>query len=767
MNTDQGAISFEAEMNNGKFIAAIDEAEKRVKGFSKATVAEGLKIDDTFDLTTQNIKVQKDVIESLENQIKTLDAEIGKLSPGKAQSELKQQAAQVKVELDAEKNALKFLEQQVEATETAHVSLRTQLRLMREEMIQMEAAGLRGTDAYQALQKKAGDLKDAIGDAQAQMSVMANDEKGFQGVVSALSGVTGAFSAAQGVVGLFAGENENLNKIMLKVQSLMAITIGLQQVAETLNKDSYFNVVILTKAKEMLAVAELKVATAMGISTVAARVLMATLTLGLSVAITAIIMAIDKFTSMSKEAKKATEEFNKSVAESAIKPVSALQELMVGWSELGNSIKAKEKFIDDNAEKFKLLGVAVNGVKDAEALFANGGKRFIEALIVRAKAMATAELAAEKYKQAIQKQLELDKTPEKITKTKTVTDPETSIVLSSYSYEVDNKDYSKLKLEKRNLEEEALALFNSSAKLSIQEKKVLKDIGVSADNITKGSITALENSISKLKTKYKDAATDTERADLLKQIKAQEKVLYKMDQTDSSSKDPFKEKLDKRKKQYQEYFKWLDAGYKDEAKIEFANILKDGSNYKEYLENKLKKEKLTKGQISQIRNELTDESKKSIVTSFDKGLQNLLSGANSIVEKLEIIRKKREELEKDDSGLKQQKEDILDKADEDVAKTAKEQTDKLVEDYASSLTKKLQLQQKYTDDMMLLEKRLKAAQTPEEKVKVQGAIDNRTTEYKKENKGSGDAGYDALVIQYRNYEEKKQAIIDDFEERCK
>ena len=121
---------------------------------------------------------------------------------------------------------------------------------------------------------------------------MSDDYQNMNTVLEVMGGISGAFSAAQGAVGLFAGENENLQKIMVKVQSLMAITIGLQQVAKTLNKDSYTQLVLVRKAKELLTVAETKFATALGISNVAAKALMATLTLGLSVAITAAIALI-------------------------------------------------------------------------------------------------------------------------------------------------------------------------------------------------------------------------------------------------------------------------------------------------------------------------------------------------------------------------------------------------------------------------------------------------------------------------------------------
>ena len=110
-------------------------------------------------------------------------------------------------------------------------------------------AGQCGTEAYVKLQQEAGRLQNAMGDAQKQAQILAHDNAGLQGVISAVSGVAGAFSAAQGVIGLFGAENENLQKVMLRVQSLMSITMGLQQVANTLNKDSYLSVAILSKIR--------------------------------------------------------------------------------------------------------------------------------------------------------------------------------------------------------------------------------------------------------------------------------------------------------------------------------------------------------------------------------------------------------------------------------------------------------------------------------------------------------------------------------------
>lgn len=138
-----------------------------------------------------------------------------------------------------------------ENTAQAHVSLRQQIRALKEEMANAVANGIdEQSEAYKRMVNELGRLQDIQGDIQSQGSVLANDEATFAGVLSGLNGVVGGFTAAQGAVALFAGENENLQKIMLKVQSLMSITMGLQQVAQTLNKDSAFSLITLNKAKE-------------------------------------------------------------------------------------------------------------------------------------------------------------------------------------------------------------------------------------------------------------------------------------------------------------------------------------------------------------------------------------------------------------------------------------------------------------------------------------------------------------------------------------
>lgn len=691
MNTEDGALHFESSLDNDKLNKAIDETKRRIQGFSDETVKGGKKVDDTFRITAENIKIQKDVIAKLEGELKNLNAQIDKMAPGKAQQELRQEAAKVTAELDGERKALTMLEAEVKQNEKAQVSFRTQLRNAREELIAMEQAGLRGSEAYKKMQQEVGRLQDAYDDATQQARVMANDEKVFQGIISTVSGMAGAFSAAQGAIGLFAGENENLQKIMLKVQSLMGITIGLQQVAQTLNKDSYFSLVILTKAKEFLAVAEMKVATAMGVSTVAARALMATLTLGLSVAITGAIILINKLVSRQAEARKKQEEFNKAVVEAAYKPLAAVKSLSAEWQALGDSMEAKERFIRDNKKVFDELGVAVNGVADAEKLLVDGTGGFARAMLARAKAVAAKESFELKAKEIAEIDLALETTPEKIKKS--------VLVIDTWEYdEVDNKEYVRLKEKKKEIEKEADDVFKMRLKFQKEEEEIIASLGLSNNNTIKGSIKAVSELLNQLNEKYEEAAPGEMKDSLLAQIKEQEALLEKLDQ---------------------------------------------------------RRAKSVSG----------DDPTKKAMQEYEKSLKRQLDLAEGVLDKFALIEEEKKKLEGDKSELGTAKMGLLDELNQNTADEAEKQTRQLLSTYATYLSRKLRLQEEYTNDMTLLRKKLEKATDPEEQAEIQGAMANRTKKFNQDVAAAGDTEYEQLLAQFRSYEQKKDAIIAEYDSK--
>lgn len=115
-------------------------------------------------------------------------------------------------------------------------NLKTQLREAQQEVQNLsEKFGATSKEAIKAA-KKAGELKDAIGDAKALTDAFNPDAK-FNALTQSLGGAAAGFTAVQGAMGLFGNESENVQKTLLKVQSAMALSQSLQQLGEA--KDSF------------------------------------------------------------------------------------------------------------------------------------------------------------------------------------------------------------------------------------------------------------------------------------------------------------------------------------------------------------------------------------------------------------------------------------------------------------------------------------------------------------------------------------------------
>lgn len=91
--------------------------------------------------------------------------------------------------------------------------------------------------------KRAGELKDKIGDAKALVDAFNPDAK-FKALTASLSGVAGGFAAVQGGMALLGNESQDVQKALLKVQSAMALSQGLQAVGESIDSFKQLGAVI-------------------------------------------------------------------------------------------------------------------------------------------------------------------------------------------------------------------------------------------------------------------------------------------------------------------------------------------------------------------------------------------------------------------------------------------------------------------------------------------------------------------------------------------
>lgn len=257
---------------------------------------------------TDRIREQKEVIGQIESDIKSLEKAYRDAAPGKAKVAALDELNAAKKALEEEKGALAGLQAEQEKTREGSKRLSMQLRELQDSMARLRLEGKQDTEEYRKMAQQAALLSDTLADLNTQTKILSNDDANLQGFMSGVSGLAGLFTTATGALSLFASENENLAKIQTRVQSVMAITMGLQQVFNTLNKDSAFRLVTVVKMKNLLTAANTRLAVALGISTGAAQALMATLTLGLSAVITGLVVAWDRYSdAQGKAAEKARE----------------------------------------------------------------------------------------------------------------------------------------------------------------------------------------------------------------------------------------------------------------------------------------------------------------------------------------------------------------------------------------------------------------------------------------------------------------------------
>lgn len=112
-------------------------------------------------------------------------------------------------------------------------SIKAQLREAQTEVVKLsEKFGSTSKEAMQAA-KRAAELKDAIGDSKSLIDAFNPDQK-FRALSQSLGGVLGGFTALTGAMGLLGVESEDTQKMLLKVQSAMALSQGLNQVGDAI-----------------------------------------------------------------------------------------------------------------------------------------------------------------------------------------------------------------------------------------------------------------------------------------------------------------------------------------------------------------------------------------------------------------------------------------------------------------------------------------------------------------------------------------------------
>jgi hypothetical protein len=108
-------------------------------------------------------------------------------------------------------------------------SLRQRLKILTEQITAMKLAGEDNTEQFKAMVVEAGNIKDAIGDAGAEIKNAAANSQALDGLIGAAQGVAAGFAVAQGAAALFGDDSEELQEVLVRVNSSMAVLQGIQQ----------------------------------------------------------------------------------------------------------------------------------------------------------------------------------------------------------------------------------------------------------------------------------------------------------------------------------------------------------------------------------------------------------------------------------------------------------------------------------------------------------------------------------------------------------
>ena len=139
-------------------------------------------------------------------------------------------------------------------------------------------------------------------------------------------------------------------------------------------------------------------------------------TVGWTLLISALVTAAYKLWDYVKNIKTArqeqvefNQELNKTTANLASKGLSTYYELAEAYKQIGDNAAQKKAFLENYRKEIEATGLAINDVNDADDAFVNNTENYVQAVIARAKIDAYREQIANKTKETLLENQELER----------------------------------------------------------------------------------------------------------------------------------------------------------------------------------------------------------------------------------------------------------------------------------------------------------------------------------------------------------------------
>lgn len=326
--------------------------------------------------------------------------------------------------------------------------LKKQLRELTAIMAKMNLDNMIDNDLFVTMTAKAAEMKDALGDASQAIRLMSSDTAKLDATIEGFQVLAGAAGVVTGVMGTLGTENERLQQAMLKVQSVISVMNGVQQIANALNKDSILmlrlkqlwqtannaatikstaETVKNTAATTANTVAGVANNTATKIGTVTqnawnvakavAKALVGDFTGLLLVGAGALLTYSLATSDSTDEEKKSIETKNQlsnaintmkgEVTSSVASMMGKYYALQKAW-ESCRTEHQKIEFINKNKDAWKDLGVSLDNVTKTEDFYVKNTTRVTKAIEARAEMMALMGLLQKNYEEYYKDMVALD-----------------------------------------------------------------------------------------------------------------------------------------------------------------------------------------------------------------------------------------------------------------------------------------------------------------------------------------------------------------------
>lgn len=326
--------------------------------------------------------------------------------------------------------------------------LKKQLRDLTALMAKMNLDNMVDNDVFVTMTAKAAEMKDALGDASQAIRLMSSDTAKLDATIEGFQVLAGAAGVVTGVMGTLGTENERLQQAMLKVQSVISVMNGVQQIANALNKDSILmlrlkalqqkinNALTATSTSETEKnTASTTVNTAAGVAnnvatkkgTIAqkawnvtkaiSKALLGDFTGLLIVGAGALLtyaLATGDSTDEEKKSIETKNELSRAINDMKSEVTSSVGSMMGKYYALQKAWEScrtehqKIEFINKNKDAWKDLGVSLDTVQKTEDFYVKNTNKVTKAIERRAKKMALMALLQKSYEDYYKEIVALD-----------------------------------------------------------------------------------------------------------------------------------------------------------------------------------------------------------------------------------------------------------------------------------------------------------------------------------------------------------------------